>query len=125
MPRIDQPSAMKTGDLSEWGRPIWILLSPLSFEREGREPIIVPAGFKTDFASVLRLPFMFWLFGDTAHASAVVHDWLVEQKTVSWRRAADIFLEAMKAEGVGLARRTCMYWAVRLADPSNKEPSHV
>ena len=79
MPHIDQPSAMKTGDLSEWGRPIWILLSPLSFEREGREPIIVPAGFKTDFASVLRLPFMFWLFGDTAHASAVVHDWLVEQ----------------------------------------------
>ncbi len=79
----------------------------------------VPEGFETDFASVPRLPLAYLLTGDTAHAAAVVHDYLVD--THPWRRAAEVFREAMVAEGVPAWRRWFMYWAVRLAEPKEEK----
>lgn len=38
--------------------------------------IIVPKGFKTDLASVPRIPFIYWIFGGLAPEEAVIHDYL-------------------------------------------------
>jgi hypothetical protein len=98
-------------------RANWRLIRPLIFESAIRGVIEVPAGFVTDFASVPRLPIAFWLFGDTAHAPAVIHDYLVRveypQCKIEWTQAADVFEEAMKAQGVGLLKRKIMAHAVR------------
>jgi hypothetical protein len=74
--------------------------------------ITVPAGFNNDLASVPRLPFAYWLAGDTAHRSGVVHDYLYSVKAP--RDLADeVFMACMKAEGVPGWRRSLMYAAVR------------
>jgi Protein of unknown function (DUF1353) len=102
--------------------------SPLIAERDGKdwtlhdslhfwsntlnEMLIVPRGFITDFASVPRIPLAFWLAGDTAHASAVIHDYLLSLKYAR-PLAAEVFREAMIAEGVPSWRRWLMYNSVR------------
>lgn len=74
--------------------------------------ILVPEGFETDFASVPRMPLAYWLFGNTAHKSAVIHDWLYQTQIFS-REASDlVFLEAMAVEGIPNWRREPMYAAV-------------
>lgn len=75
--------------------------------------LIVPAGFKTDFASVPRLPIAYSVFGNTAHKSAVLHDWLYT-KSAGREYADKAFLAAMKAEGISAWRRWAMYTAVRM-----------
>lgn len=99
-------------------RQLWRLVTPLIFEAGNGAIYEVPTGFETDFASVPRLPMLYALFGDTAHAAAVVHDYLCRvyypQCMISWRAAADVFLEAMEASGIPAWRRIPMYWAVRL-----------
>jgi hypothetical protein len=75
--------------------------------------ITVPAGFVTDFASVPRLPFIYAMTGDTAHASAVIHDWLIREEKMDWPTAALVFREAMESESVPAWRRWLMYQAVR------------
>lgn len=85
---------------------------------------VVPAGYITDFVSVPRIPFAYWLTGDTAHMAAVFHDYLCTDyypKLLTWREAADLFREAMQAEGVPRLRRWAMYWAVRLFGQAKKE----
>ena len=97
-------------------RARWRLLHRLEFHSDRVGKIVVPPGFVTDFASVPRTPLLYWLFGDTAHASAVVHDYLVREWVplgkITWREAAEIFGEAMRAEGVPAWRRWMMQQAV-------------
>ncbi len=97
------------------GTPMWALMDTLVYDsgRLGLR-IRVPKGFVTDFSSVPRLPLVFLLAGDTAHAPAVVHDWLYSGSKVSRSVADEVFLEAMAGVGVPWLRRTAMYWAVRL-----------
>lgn len=101
-----------------WGRARWRLTQDLVYDSPllGRQ-ITVPAGFVTDFASVPRVPFAYWIAGDTAHEAATVHDWLLALG-VPWELAAKVFREAMKASRVPAWRRELMYWAVRLAEPA-------
>lgn len=74
--------------------------------------LTVPAGFSNDLASVPRLPLAYWLAGNTAHRSGVVHDYLYSVKAP--RDLADeVFMACMKAEGVPGWRRSLMYAAVR------------
>jgi hypothetical protein len=75
--------------------------------------ITVPAGFEMDFASVPRIPLAYWLVGNTAHRSAVLHDYLYAVKAPR-ELADDIFNSAMEAEGVPAWRRAMMYRAVRM-----------
>jgi len=114
----------KVKEASSNGRARWSLLDPLVFESAIAGRIEVPAGFTTDFSSVPRVPVAYWLTGDTAHASAVVHDLLCHRATCSadWQRAADVFDEAMRAEGVPGWRRAIMVQAVRGADPWQAPP---
>lgn len=80
----------------------------------------VREGYETDFASVPRLPFVFWIMGDTVHRAAVLHDFLYSSGKdtagagVSRQEADAIFLAAMKADGVPAWRRGLMWAGVRL-----------
>lgn len=117
--------AVKIAEASSMGRAKWSLVHPLVFNSDiiGRR-IVVPQGFTTDYASVPRVPLAYWLTGDTAHASAVIHDYLCREWypacKISWRMAADVFRECMWHEGVPVWRRAIMHWAVMQADPAKK-----
>lgn len=78
--------------------------------------IIVPEGFKTNFASVPRLPLAFWLFGSVADEPAVVHDWLYTSNVagVTRKEADAVFAEACKVYGVSAWKRGPMWLGVRL-----------
>lgn len=121
---LTQLAAVKIAEATSSGRAEWMLAAPLVFVSELAGRIVVPQGFATDFASVPRLPLAYWLTGDTAHASAVVHDYLCREWypacKISWRVAADVFREAMRHEGVPAWRRVLMHWAVMQADPARK-----
>jgi hypothetical protein len=98
------------------GRGLWELVEPLVYESDkAAMTITVPAGFQTDFASVLRLPVIYLFFGDKAHAPATVHDFLYTSKIIPRALADDVFYEAMKASTrlSGVERRM-MWLAVRL-----------
>lgn len=99
-------------DKREYGRQMWRVESPLVYESSDRI-YTVPSGFETDFASVPRLPFAYWLTGDSAHAAAVVHDYLYVSKLVDKKTADAVFKEAMDDMGIGWLKRNTMYLAVR------------
>lgn len=83
--------------------------------------LTVPKGFKTDFASVPRLPLIYSTFGDRAHHESVIHDYLYRTLPhVCDRRMADcVFLEAMECRGKGKFMRTSMYLGVRMGGASS------
>jgi hypothetical protein len=96
------------------GSTRWRIDEPLTFESAtAGQTFTVPAGFVTDFASVPRLPLAYLLTGDTAHAPAVVHDWLYVTRKVDRKTADAVFLEAMEETGVPWWRRRLMWIAVR------------
>jgi hypothetical protein len=74
----------------------------------------VPKGFNTDFASVPRLPFVYLMTGNTAHAPAVVHDFLYRKGAADRVTADAVFREAMEATGVPAWRRNLMWLGVRV-----------
>lgn len=84
--------------------------------------VIVPAGYRTDFASVPRF---FWRIfppmGRYAKA-AVVHDYLcdVQPKEYNSKQAAKVFDEAMRLSSVPGWKRRAMYNAVRFFGPRFK-----
>lgn len=103
------------------GRCIWRLDKPLVYQSDLMGEITVPSGFEHDSASVPRMPVVWWLAGDTAHAAAVVHDYLyacrgnLPDGRVYDRQQADrVFLEAMSCSEVPAWRARVMYWAVRI-----------
>jgi len=97
------------------GRGLWELVEPLVYESDvAAMTITVPIGFQTDFASVLRLPVIYLLFGDKAHAPATVHDYLYGADLVPRKIADAVFAEAMQV-GTKLSglERWMMWAAVR------------
>jgi len=91
-----------------------ILLAPLAFSSNLLDRlVIVPEGYVTDFASVPRAPFTYWLFGGIGDEAAVVHDFAYETGFVPRDVADDLYLEALEACGVPAWRRRSMWAAVR------------
>lgn len=78
---------------------VWTLEAPLKYQSDRLGFLVtVPADFRTDLASVPRLPLAFLLAGDTAHEAAVVHDYLYQAHTalgVARDDADYVFWEAM------------------------------
>lgn len=98
----------------------WILAAPLIYKsRVAGTTIVVPAGFKTDLASVPRLPVVFLLCGDTSTEAAVVHDFLYSSHIVPRAIADKVLREASKATGVPTWRAALMYWGVHLFGASH------
>ena len=93
----------------------WVLTEP--YTRETLiGPITVPAGFRTDLASVpwqLVWKSMFRQFGKWGGA-AVVHDYLYRTKPpgVTKEEADLVFLDLLTQDGMNLLQRTAMYRAV-------------
>ena len=103
-------------DVAESGQ--WILKDEAIYHSDLVGTVTVPAGFKTDFASIpVWVPR--WLCdpaGDS-RKGAVIHDFLVRKaKTRSERAVYDhVFREACKVSGVPGWKRWMMWCAVRLA----------
>jgi hypothetical protein len=117
--------AMKIAESrSLFGRATWGLLSPLVFQSKIVGEIEVPAGFQTDFASVPRLPFLYAIFGDSTHGSAVIHDWLVEQQ-FDLVIAARVFREAALYEQTPQWKSAMMYRALRVVAAGHAVKRHI
>ena len=94
---------------------VWELKEPLSYLSDAAGRIItVPPGFRTDFASVPRLPLAYLVAGDTCHQAATLHDYLYRTGELSRSMADRIFFEAAGASGEAWWRRILIYAAVRL-----------
>ncbi len=95
----------------------WVLREEFGYDirAEGSDDQIrVPAGFRTDFASIPR---PLWIFlpkwGKYGNA-AVIHDWLYWEQARSRAAADAIFLEGMTVLQVSRFVRYTIYSAVRL-----------
>lgn len=92
-----------------------ILATPLIFYSAIlKREIVVPAGFQTDYASVPRLPFAYWLAGGVAKKAAVIHDYLYRSAESTRAEADAVFREAMSVTGTSWWRRYPMWLGVRL-----------
>lgn len=99
---------------------IWTVLSPFVYQSDVLDRIItVPVGFKTDFASVPRLPGVYLLFGGIGNEAAVIHDFLYTIKQTTRAQADDVFYEAMVANGVSRWRAWMMWLGVRAGGSSH------
>ncbi len=120
--RVEQIS-----DTANDGRGEWILIAPLLYKSDLTNDVyIVPSGFRTDFASVPRLPIAFLLCGDTASKPAALHDALytADARTgkhmVLDRLTADLILkESALSEGVPTWRAWALFLGVRLGGDSH------
>ena len=95
----------------------YVLAEELIYEGSlngGSFRVVVPVGFRTDFASVPRF---FWRVfppvGDWWRAAAM-HDYLYDATRVSKALADAMFWEGLIADDVPVWTRRLMYWAVRL-----------
>jgi len=109
---------MENQDDTDDGR--WQLTAPLLYQSDllGRT-ITVPAGFKTDLASVPRLPVVYLLTGNTSVEAAVVHDFLYTFPTTTRKTADAVLQEASAVTGVPLWRRKLMWAGVRIGGDSH------
>src|SRR4051812_30613155 len=107
------PGSLTVSRVDAYG---WALVDPLVYQ--GRwQRFVVPAGFRTDFATVPRV--VTWLiprFGVYTLA-AILHDWLctegIASGAVTSRDADGIFRRVMRESGVPVLRRWLMWAGVR------------
>lgn len=100
---------------SDGGRSLWELAQPLRYASAVLgEVLTVPSGFRTDFASVPRLPVVYLIMNDVGQPAAVVHDYLYRSGRVTRRQADSVLLEALRVLGVSWWRRNAMWAAVRI-----------
>ncbi len=93
----------------------WKLIAPLVYYSEIlNDIIVVPKGVVTDFASVPRLPIIYWFFGTRGNSAAAVHDLLYRWGEIPRLQADAVYLEAMKVYGQWFFTRYPMYAGVVL-----------
>jgi hypothetical protein len=94
------------------GQGQWCLIDPLIYVSEEGTEYVVDTGFSSDLASTPRAPFAYWLYGNRAHAPAVLHDWAIRTEACPRERADELFLEAMESIGMKPSHAGAMYRAV-------------
>ena len=117
----------EVSDVADEGRGLWELIAPLIYESDLTGDVYhVPVGFRTDFASVPRVPIAFLLCGDTASKPACLHDALYTADPVTGkhpvpdRSTADALLkEAALVDGVPRWRVWLLWVGVRLGGASH------
>src|SRR4051812_37782233 len=112
----DVPFQSTTVTVRRVSDQLWEVVEPLVYRGRG-DTFVVPAGFRTDFATVPRL--VVWLiprFGRYTLA-AILHDWLVTTGlvtgVVSARDADGLFRRALRELDVPPVRRWLMWTGVR------------
>jgi Protein of unknown function (DUF1353) len=105
----------RTVDVRELDDKFWRVLSEFAYQAK-RERYVVPAGERTDFASVPR-PFIWFIPTYGAYTkAAILHDYLcrlAREGSFNRRDADGIFRQAMRSLGVPFIRRWVMWAAVR------------
>ena len=94
----------------------WLVANGFRYYPLHSDPIDVPAGFETDFASVPRGLWNIFPPDGPWTQAAVLHDLLYNTRGFHLRTRKEcdkIFLEAMAALGVPFWKRQVMYRAVR------------
>lgn len=93
----------------------WIVRVPLVWEDEKYGLVVVPAGTRTDLASIPRIVRNLPSLDPQAHSRrpAVVHDYFYCRQTVTRAVADEFLLDAMKAEGASFRARWMFYSGVR------------
>ncbi|MCP1500645.1 hypothetical protein J2Y86_005352 [Pseudomonas migulae] len=104
------------------GSALWDLVRPLFFVTANGRPVTVPAGYRTDLASVPRP--VWWLVprdDELARRPAVVHDYIYTNLTRKFTKAeADlVFYDALLEEGMPKPLAWLMYTAVRIGGRGN------
>lgn len=98
----------------------FILLSSLVYQSDLiKQTIVVPAGFRTDLASIPRLPIIYWLMGATSSEASIVHDYLYTSHTVNRAMADAVFREASAVIKVPAWRRWAIWAGVRIGGGSH------
>lgn len=102
-------------DLS--GRAVWELVGPLTWGR-----FTIPIGFRTNFVSAPRAPFVFWIAGDRAHKEAALHDLFYTTHQIERKEADEILYETLLYNPL-ISRRLAraMYLGVRWFGQSSWE----
>ncbi len=113
---LTEPQLRPTGHGAQWELLddfVVLIEDDATIPAPGLRTIVVPGGFATDLASVPRLPAAYLLFAGRARRSAILHDWLYEQRYPrAWADA--VFRAAMGEEHVGPLARWAMWAGVRL-----------
>jgi hypothetical protein len=110
-------------DTAAQGRGFWKVMQPFTYQSDilGKT-ITVEPDFITDYASVPRVPVLYFLFGDTTHKAAVLHDWLFHHHEVCNEQTANLVLrEAAEAEGIVHWRKMGIYLGVKFGGKSSWE----
>lgn len=102
------PLILRVGPPGEW-------ILERTLEWEGRQRIVVPAGFITDLASIPRALRGVLEQNGRSRKAAVLHDWLYSSQRIGTRRitraqADAVFRQALEAEHVGWVARS-LYWS--------------
>lgn len=92
----------------------WVLMADLLYESDIAGSIIVPKGFKTDLASVPRIPFAYEVDGNHANLAGIVHDYLYSVASLDRKTCDDVFYEACLVSGVSKWRAWSMWLAIRM-----------
>lgn len=95
------------------GRKNWKLIDDFMFVTYKGDPILVPKGFITNFASIPRIPIIFDLVGNYGHAAATLHDYLYRRTTISREECDNIFYQALRTTGIASWRARLMWLGVR------------
>ena len=99
------------------------LALPLLYLHDG-VPFVVPVGFITDYASVPRTPFIYWIFNGVANRAATLHDFLYSSASIPRKVADEIFLSAMIEDNTSDVKAYAMYFAVRLFGKCVREKAY-
>lgn len=94
---------------------MFALMEDVTYNLSNGDTIIVPAGYRTDFATVPI--WAQWLIKqvDKHNIAAILHDWLYDTRYNDDRKFADDeFLRVMKEYNVAKWKRNIMYFGVRV-----------
>lgn len=110
--KIKYPIIHYTGKDGEWE-----LVEP--YQITVKQAIItIGEGFRTDGASIPRLPLTRWIIGEPMEGeylpAALIHDGLYSAEIFKREICDGIFLVLLKRCGINIIKRNLMYYAVRI-----------
>jgi hypothetical protein len=102
---------------------LWELVQPFGFRSDvaGRV-IMAPAGHRTDFCSVPRVPLAYVTLGNRARRAGTIHDRLYVTHELPREKADEVLREMLLLDGVGHFEAMQFYLAVRAAGGTHWGP---